>query len=199
MKYILIFSLLFISQHVRVPIGNENRISVNAIELTEIGAFGVQRKARPGIPSHLHTGIDIKPPNENYLTDEFIYPIAKGVIISKRTDGPFAQLIIEHETQNEIFWSLYEHITDIQVELFQPVNSDEPLARFFNAIELDQIGWQFNHFHFEILKTRPIQLRPDESNPERLFNSFTLICKTPSALANHFHSPIEFLEEKLNH
>lgn len=190
---LLLTTLLLFSPTPRIPIGQPNQISVQEIELTEIGAFGLLRKARPGIPAHLHTGIDIKPPNDNYLTDEYIYPIAKGVIISKRSDGPFAQIVIEHETENEIYWSLYEHINDIQVDLFQPVDIDQPLARFFKVSELDEIGWQFNHFHFEILKKRPIQLKPDHRNPERLFNSYTLICYTQSELNEHFYDPLEFL------
>lgn len=170
-------------------------MSVQNIRLTSIGTFGEYRKARPGIPAHLHSGIDIKPPKENYETDEFIYPITQGVVISKRTDGPFAQIIIEHQNDHSTYWTLYEHIADIQVDLFQPVAIDQPLARFFQVAELDKIGWQFNHFHFEVLKKRPLKIKVEEDNPERLFSSFSLVCYTEAQLQNHFYDPIEFLRK----
>jgi hypothetical protein len=192
---LLLITLLFISQTPRVPVGKTNEITIHEIELTEIGGFGILRKSRPGIPAHLHTGVDIKPPHDNYLTDELIYAIENGEIISKRTDGPFAQLIIEHRTEDQVYWTVYEHITGIQVELFQPITKGQPVARFFKAEELDEIGWQFNHFHFEVLKKRPLQIAPSEQNPERIFNSYTLLCYTHAELNEHFYDPIEFLSE----
>ena len=171
-------------------------IKSNSIKLTDIGAFGVERKARPGVPNHLHTGIDIRPPNDNYQTIELIYPIASGVVISKRTDGPFAQLIIEHDFNDKVFWTVYEHLADIEVELFQPVDLRTPLARFFMANELDNIGWQFNHFHFEVLRVRPMELKPSPNNPERLFHSFSLECQSPEDLYDHFYDPLSFFDDK---
>lgn len=190
MKYtIFILAVLTLSQDsiVRFPIRQ------NQLVLTQIGEFGIERKARPGIPAHLHTGIDILPPNKNYASEEPIYPISNGVVISKRTDGPYGQLIIEHDQKDVVYWSVYEHITGIEVELFQPVNVNEPIARFFKADELDIIGWQFNHFHLEILKKQPVKIQPDQDNPERLFNSYTLSCYTNKSLMQHFYHPSEFL------
>lgn len=146
----------------------------------------------------MHTGIDILPPDKNYFTEESIFPIARGVVISKRTDGPYAQLIIEHDQNDNIFWSVYEHITDIKVELFQPVDTRTPIARFFKADELDRIGWQFNHFHLEILKKQPIKIEKDEDNPERLFSSYSLNCYTEDVLHNYFHNPLQFLASKIS-
>jgi len=92
-----IFSLIFIFQgQIFLPVNIKNRKDYSKIQLTEIGEFGLKRKARNNIPSHYHTGIDIKLPNNNYF-NEPIFPIAEGRVISKRTDGPYAQLIIEHQ------------------------------------------------------------------------------------------------------
>lgn len=193
MKIILVLlGILIVVQEptIRIP------INANEIYLTSIGDFGIERKARPGIPEHLHSGVDILPPNNNYNTREEIYPLAKGVVISKRTDGPYAQLIIEHDHTDGIFWSVYEHIAEINVDLFQPVDTHTPLARFFLAYELDEIGWQFNHFHFEILKRQPIKLEVKEDKPERLFSSYSLTCYTKESLMDHFYDPLKFLRKK---
>ncbi|MEQ9401961.1 MAG: M23 family metallopeptidase [Cyclobacteriaceae bacterium] len=198
MNFVLFYLLILIipSQEpdLVLPIGRRDSGLVS-IQVTNIGKFGLERVARPGIPKHLHTGIDIKPPRDNYFTDEFIYPIARGVVISKRTDGPYAQLIIEHEYKGTPFWTVYEHISEIQADLFQPVTPDKAIARFFKSYELDKIGWQFNHFHFEILRKRPIEIKPDPEQPERRFNSYTLICQSESALHEYFHNPIAFLRK----
>ena len=179
-----------------LPIQVTDRHEVGYIELTAIGQFGLLRKARPGIPAHLHTGIDFKRPTNNY-DDEPIFPIAQGTVISKRDDGPYAQLIIEHEG-DEPFWTVYEHIAGIEVALFEPVTPDQPIARFMNLQELDRYGWQFDHFHFEVLKAPPIQLKVDGvQNPERLFASHTLTCYTEADLAEKFYDPMVFLKERL--
>lgn len=199
MMFIWLCIILWFSNgdgEILVPIETNNRKTINNIGLTQIGEFGIMRKARPSIQQHLHTGIDIKRPKKNY-GNEFIYPITKGVVISKRVDGPYAQLIIEHEVNGDIFWTVYEHIAGIQVKLYQPVNPKEPIARFFNLEELDNYGWQFDHFHFEILKMRPLSIKPSEANPERHFSPYTLSCFTANQLEKHYYNPIEFLVERL--
>lgn len=178
------------------PVNTTNRRMVSQITLTDIGEFGLMRKERPGIPAHYHTGIDIKRPTRNYF-DEPIFPVKDGLVISKRTDGPYAQLIIEHQDGMGKFWTLYEHIAGIEVELHQPVSPDRPIARFMNKKELDEYGWQFDHFHFEVLKTRPLALKPDSTKPERHFSSYTLTCYTRDDLRKYFHHPMEFLKERL--
>ena len=173
------------------PIDVGNRTDIEDLRLSEIGAFGLIRKSRPGIPAHLHTGIDIKRPRNNY-DDEPVFPITDGVVISKRTDGPYAQLIIEHDGE-ELFWTIYEHVSGIRVNLNERVYANQPIARFMNREELNQYGWQFDHFHFEVLKKPPIILKRDEKNPDRRFASFTLSCRTAEELEEHFYDPIDFL------
>lgn len=166
------------------------------IKLTEIGKFGLRRKARKNVPSHLHTGIDIKRPGNNY-ENEPVFSIAKGKVISKRTDGAYAQLIIEHEFGNKKIWSVYEHISGIKVKVNDLVVPEKPIARFMNKQELNKFGWQFDHFHMEILKLAPIRLVPSKIHPERFYNAFSLICHSQKDLLEHYYDPIEFIGSKL--
>ncbi len=189
----LFITILFLTEiEIQLPIEAPDRKLIDFIELTDIGKFGLQRAARKAVPAHLHTGIDIKRSAGNYLNAP-IFSIDRGTVISKREDGPFAQLIIEHDRGDLVYWTVYEHIAEIQVELFQQVDSNTPIARFFNTNELDQYGWQFDHFHFEILKRRPVRIKPSPDNPERLYHSFTLVCYDERELMKNFYSPIEFL------
>ncbi len=194
LSVVFIFICFQTSSDYLMPVDSPDRASVNTLELTEIGRFGVLRKARPGVPAHYHTGIDIKRPSGNY-SDEPIFPIAEGVVISKRCDGPYAQLIIEHE-HNKRFWTVYEHIAGICVNVNEPVNPHTPIARFMNKNELDQHGWQFDHFHFEILKSQPIRLNDDDTHPDRHYASYTLACYTKEKLEKHFHDPFIFLSKE---
>ena len=179
-----------------LPVNNNNRKKITEIQLTEIGKFGLIRKARKKVPSHIHTGIDIKRPYPNYI-NEPIFGISKGKVISKRTDGPYAQLIIEHEINNKKFWTVYEHIAGIEVDLNQFVSPEKPIARFMNKEELTKYGWQFDHFHFEILKIMPVHIKPDKLHPDRHYNSFSLICYKPEDLEKYYYDPLDFLKEKL--
>lgn len=180
---------------IRLPIDVADRGSVTSLELSGIGKFGLLRKERPDVPAHYHTGIDIKRPGENYQ-NEPIFPIFEGIVISKREDGPYAQLIIEHETSHK-FWTVYEHIAGIKVDLFDNVSPDDPIARFMTKNELDRHGWQFDHFHFEILKIPPIELKPNKTTPERLFASYSLVCYTKDDLDKYFYNPLDFLKTNL--
>jgi hypothetical protein len=195
---LIILTILIISNdrlEYKLPINTMNRKYINALALTDIGSFGLLRKERPGIPAHFHTGVDIKRPSNNYF-NEPIFPIYEGVVISKREDGPYAQLIIEHG-HNQMFWTVYEHIAGIEVELFENVNTNTPIARFMNKEELNKYGWQFDHFHLEILKKQPIRLKESGLNPERLFASYTLHCYTLKDLNEYFYEPISYLKDNL--
>lgn len=172
-----------------LPIDTKDRQSWAAIALTPIGQFGVLRKARPNVPAHLHTGVDIKRPSTNYF-DEYIFPINPGRVISMRDDGPYAQIIIEHRSGNkDPIWSVYEHVSDIQVTIGDTVTPFEPIARFMNKPELDQYGWQFDHLHFEILKHKPRPLKPKTTTPFRLFGTYSLRCYTKMDLDKYYHDP----------
>jgi hypothetical protein len=177
-----------------LPVNTVNRRSISTLTITEIGDFGLMRKPRPTVPAHYHTGIDIKRPANNYH-DEPIFPISEGIVISKRQDGPYAQLIILHK--NPECWTVYEHIAGIKVNINDHVKPDLPIARFMNKAELNKYGWQFDHFHLEILKIQPIRLKTDPLNPDRKFSSYTLSCYTKEELNKYFYNPREFLQDHL--
>ena len=181
------------NQQVLVPVDLPDRQALHLMQITSIGQFGLERKERPEVPRHLHTGIDIVRPNPNFL-EEPIYPMAEGIVISIRDDGPFAQVILEHMIDNQFYWSVYEHIAGISVDLHQTVGVRTPIARFMNKSELDRYGWQFDHFHFEILRRAPLQLKPSPDAPERHFSSYTLSCFTEDELNHYFYDPYQFFQ-----
>ncbi|MBN2425430.1 MAG: M23 family metallopeptidase [Calditrichaceae bacterium] len=177
-----------------LPIDTHNRCSFEALMLTDIGRFGRWRQDRQGIPGHFHTGIDIKRPSDND-DNAVIFPMADGRVISKREDGPYAQLIIEHIFLDETVWTVYEHIAGIKISVGDSVYYNQPVARFMNREELDRFGWQFDHLHFEILKTKPQKLKIDSALPERRYNSYTLICYSKEKLHKYYYDPIEYFEK----
>lgn len=184
------------ASEISLPILTAAESSADNIRLTEIGEFGVWRTDRPGIPGHFHTGIDIVRPSANYY-DEPVLSAAEGLVISRRDDGPYAQLIIEHHVKGMVFWTVYEHVSGIQVSVSDRVDAGMPIARFMNGAELNRYGWQFDHFHFEVLKIRPLELAPYPATPERHYKSYSLQCFTKDDLRSYFYHPIEFFEQKL--
>ncbi len=198
MKFLclLFLSLISIKTQVLIPTEIKDRKDIKQVKLTKIGDFGLVRKSRMGVPEHLHTGIDIQRPKKNYI-NEPIYPIAAGKVISIRNDGPYANIIVEHKTDNITFWSLYEHIAAISVKINESVSPTKPIARFMSKEELNKYGWQFDHFHLEILKLKPSQLRPTPEHPYRLYNSYSLVCFTQSDLNKYYYNPIDFLKSNL--
>jgi len=194
--YIIAFLSLSIKSQVFLPIEISDRKDISKLKLSEIGAFGLVRKPRLNIPEHLHTGIDIKRPNKNF-SDEPIFPIAKGKVISVRNDGPYANIIIEHEFDNLKFWTLYEHISGIKVKVNDFVNPNSAIARFMNKEELNKNGWQFDHFHLEVLKVKPMPLKPIKDYPERFFKSYSLVCYNDHDLNKYYYNPLEFFQKHI--
>ena len=192
--FLLLISNSSYSQEFYLPINVHDRVNISQIKLTHIGSFGEERKARPGIPAHLHTGIDIKRPAPNY-NSEPIFSIGEGVVISMRDDGPYAQIIIENTCNDKMFWTVYEHIAGIKVGVGDFVDSKTEIARFMNKQELNKFGWQFDHFHFEILKVPPKRIKPCEDKPQRFFKTYNLTCYNIEDLNNCYYNPMEFMKE----
>lgn len=167
----------------------------SSLHLTDIGLFGLMRIARPKIPAHYHTGIDIIRPSNNYK-NELIYPITAGKVISKRSDGAYAQLIIEHSRNKKKYWTVYEHVVGIMVAVNDSVFPTIPIARFMNKWELNQYGWQFDHLHFEIIKVKPTLIKSNPKMPERFYAPYSLICFTKQDLYKYYYNPIDFLFKK---
>lgn len=177
-----------------LPISKADRKAWRGVQLTRIGLFGLKRKARPGIPAHLHTGTDIKRPNNNYH-NEPVFAASAGKVISVRDDGPFAQVIIAHRTPDgSSVWTVYEHIAGIMVSPEDRVSPFEPIGRFMNKKELDKFGWQFNHVHFEVLKYPPRPLKRSPKTPDRLFGTYSLECYSDLELEKYYYDPIAFLD-----
>lgn len=194
----LLISLILISnnsfsQEFYLPINTYDRTELSNIKLTKIGKFGETRKMRPGIPAHFHTGIDIMRPTQNYI-NEPILSIGEGTVISVRDDGPYAQIIIEHTNNNLMFWTVYEHIAGIAVEIGDLVDENTKIARFMNKLDLDKYGWQFDHFHFEILKIPPQKIKPNNTQPQHIFKTYNLICYTFEDLDKFYFNPIKFFK-----
>jgi murein DD-endopeptidase MepM/ murein hydrolase activator NlpD len=175
-----------------LPIGVRERRDVSILKLTAIGAFGAERRPRKGIPAHLHTGIDIRRPSANY-ENEKIFPVCEGVVVSIREDGAFAQVIIEHLTPEGQSWTVYEHIAALSCSLGDSVSPFIPIARFFSKKELDSLGWQFDHFHFEIMRQKPPDIAPTPLTPGRRRGTYALTCFSDSELRERYFDPIEFL------
>jgi len=195
---VFVITSFAIKQQFLLPILSANRELTHTLQLTDIGHFGLLRAARETVPAHYHTGIDIIRSKEGYGYEP-IYPISEGVVISIRDDGPFAQVIIFHESDNRQCWSVYEHIAGIQVNLHDHVNPYQPLARFMNKEELDKYGWQFNHFHLEIMKHPPVRIDKDVSNPDRKYTTYSITCYTTEDLEKYYHDPIEFFKDNLGY
>lgn len=180
-----------------LPIDVPNRQSLARAEVTEIGAFGIMRKARPTVPAHYHTGVDLKRPSTNYR-DEPVYPMHTGLVVSLRDGGPYAFVILRHEARVGTLWTLYEHLGKIFVEVGDSVVPESPIARFLNYAELREFGRKFDHIHVEILHAEPILQEPSPDHPALFFRSYTLQCLTPEELEAHYYSPLDFLQRMWN-
>jgi len=180
--------------HLSLPIGVKNRTSLENSKLTDIGQFGLLRKARSTVPAHYHTGIDLKRPTKNYI-NEPIYAAGKGKVISVREDGPFSQIIIEHIVKpRDTIWTVYEHILGIKCHVGKIVMENTTIARFFNRKELDKYGWQFDHVHFEILRIKPVKLKRSIKFPEYFYKTYAISCHTHDQLRMRMINPLEYFK-----
>ncbi len=179
-----------------LPINAADRRCWSEVRLTPIGRFGIERRARPKIPAHLHTGVDIRRPRGSG-GEEPVFPAAPGVVVSVRDDGPFAQVIVEHRLPDgRGVWSVYEHVAGIAVAPGDTVSPLVPIARFLNLGELDRHGHQFDHLHFEIMRTPPTALPPDPGLPRRRFATRALECHDRALLERHYFDPRALLEAR---
>lgn len=194
---ILLFVAPVESRRFYLPVHIADRTNPESITLTNIGQYGVRRKARPTVPAHYHTGIDIKRPGLNY-SNEPVYAVGKGKVISVRNDGPFSQIIVEHTTKTDMLWSVYEHVLGITCHVGDIVTENTVIARFFNKAELDKYGWQFDHLHFEILKTKPLKVRHSIKFPEYYYQTYAITCFTIDDLCKRTINPMEYFKNHMS-
>ena len=78
------------------------------------------------------------------------------------------------------------------------MDPQKPIAQFMNKNELNKLGWQFDHFHLEILKVKPLPLKPEAKHPERFYTSYLLKCFRKEELDRYYFNPLDFLRKNLN-
>jgi hypothetical protein len=166
------------------------------VKLTQIGDFGLLRKARPSVPAHYHTGIDIVRPDSQY-DKQPVFPSRDGVVVSIYDDGPFSQIVIKHTDNNKNFWTVYEHLHVKIKKINIPVTPFDTIGYFFSKDELNRYGWQFNHFHFEILKLEPPKLKSADINSIRHYKTFGILCFSREELYMRQENPVEFLSGRI--
>ncbi len=172
----------------QLPINAQNRKSFQQMSLTQIGHFGMWRVERPSVPGHYHTAIDIHRPDSNYKASP-VYPINNGTVISMRDDGAYAQIIISH---GDTIWSVYEHISGIEVETGEIVDPQTVIARFMNSKELNRYGWHFDHIHLEIMKKKPYIRKGYPTQPHLKFGTYSLTCYSKEELNSNYFDPTLF-------
>ena len=178
-----------------LPLKTNNRTVLTDNQLTRIGKYGLLRKARPSVPAHYHTGVDLKRPAQNY-TNEPVLAAGSGKIISVRNDGPYSQIIIQHSfVPGDTLWTVYEHLQGITCHVGQQVDVQTSIARFFTKDELNRYGWQFDHVHFEILRSKPLKIRSTPQQPEYFFKTFDIICYTLAELHKRTVNPMDYFQK----
>ncbi|NLG17375.1 MAG: M23 family metallopeptidase [Fibrobacter sp.] len=201
MARILLSALVFLSacncfSQWYVPANYTDAEKPEEISVTPIGGFGLLRKARPGVPAHYHTGIDIKRPGTNYF-NEPVFPSYEGIVISVIDDGPFSQVVLKHEYKKKNYWTVYEHIKVKVKEIGKKLTPHDTLGYFFNRSELNRYGWQFDHFHFEVIKKEPVAFIPNNKYPLRRCRTYAITCYTKEQLDERLENPLQFLKGKL--
>ena len=157
-KIKLILSFLFLVQGLAIgadifapdqryfaPLGNERRADYHNLKNRIIGLYGENRNSY--VQGHKHSGIDIKG-----CFNETVHPIGNGIVIDIFRDFPHKTIYIQHHKSEDIlFYSVYIHVEDIQVNVGDYVSENSPIARIFNNEELALADFgKPPHLHFEI-------------------------------------------------
>jgi murein DD-endopeptidase MepM/ murein hydrolase activator NlpD len=149
-----IFAFLFIETKASVkpeffsPFKGPDRKSFGSIEDRLIGSYGEYRKSYK--PGHLHAGIDL----EGYFNEK-VYAIGHGVVQEIFRDFPHQTVIVKHNLPNDdLVFSVYTHVEEIEVDVGEWVDELTPLARLFNEDELKRANFGTpNHLHLELRKS----------------------------------------------
>ena len=167
----------------RIPLGTKNRGDFSSIKWEKDAKF-----MSPRIGGHLHTGIDLMKYNRN--SEAKVYAASNGRVVSIYATEPNRSLMVMHKLETgEIIYSVYVHITDIQVSIGEIVDCNTIVGRLMNAEQLNKYGWEFNHIHFEILKSKPRIEDPGK------YLSYSVLCKTPKEVDAHFYNPVTFFQK----
>jgi murein DD-endopeptidase MepM/ murein hydrolase activator NlpD len=168
----------------RIPLDVERRTDFGLIKWEKDAYF-----LSPRIGGHLHTGVDLMKYNQD--AGAKVYATSAGRVVSIYAREPNKSIMIMHKlTTGESIYSVYAHITDVQVSVGDTVDSNSFIAHLMNVEQLDKYGWKFNHVHFEILKKEP---RVGETGN---LLSYSVLCRTKEQVDQHFYNPVSFLKEK---
>ena len=141
-----------------------------------LDGFGAYRTA-----GHKHAGLDIKGG-----FNESVYSIGIGIVKEIYGEFPYATVLIEHHLpNNEIVYSGYTHIEDIEVKVNQIVNQNTKLGRLFSEEEYKKTDFRENHLHFEVRKTI-----------ER-YKGISIKCFSMEELNRYFYDPAMFMKERM--
>ena len=137
--------LLLDASEYLLPLGKNRTLYDSKFTQRIIGKYGDNRISK--IKGHKHSGVDIQGD-----FGETVYSIGKGTVTHIFRNFPHKTIYIRHnDRKNIVFYSVYIHIEDIQVNVGDPVTKDTPIGRIFNHEEL--ISADFGtppHLHFEI-------------------------------------------------
>ena len=154
----------------------KNRANYEELKPRMLDGFGAYRTA-----GHKHAGLDIK----GGFTEP-VYSIGIGVVKAIYGEFPYATVLIEHHLQNnEIIYSGYIHIEDIEVRVNQIVNQNTRLGRLFSEKEFKEADFYENHLHFEVRKTI-----------ER-YRGISIKCVSIEELNKYFYDPVIFMKEQM--
>lgn len=130
------------------PFTETDRKSLSFLKDRITGIYGEYRRSYK--PGHFHAGLDLKGD-----FNERVYAIGFGWIVQIFRQFPHRSVVVEHHLPDgSILYSMYVHIEDIQVQVGDWVDENTPLARLFNAEELESADFGTpNHLHLEIRKT----------------------------------------------
>ncbi len=153
-----------------------NRANYSDLKPKMLDGFGAYR-----IAGHKHAGLDIKGE-----FNEPVYPIGLGMVREIYGAFPYTTVLIEHHLpSNEIVYSGYTHLENIEVTVDQIVTQNTKLGRLFSEEELKKANFYANHIHFEIRKTL-----------ER-FQGISIKCFSQQDLNKYFYDPAIFLKTQM--
>ncbi len=174
----------------KIPYQAADRQDLSNLYLEPDAGFKAQRPTYDGIPSHLHTGVDLQLKSPGG-PGEPIYAIAKGQVVQIADPPPLRRIVIRHRLPNgRSVWSVYLHIIGEKVAVGDWVTPETIIARRMNNAELDFMGWEYNHLHLEIMKSPPFRVNDT-------FKRKTYICRTEAEVDKYFIDPIKFLKQQM--
>jgi hypothetical protein len=130
------------------PFKGPDRKTYGSIEGRLIGSYAEYRKSYK--PGHLHAGVDL----EGYFNEK-VYAIGYGQVQEIFRDFPHQTVIVKHTLPDgDLMFSVYTHVEEIEVHVWEWVDELTPLARLFNEDELKRANFGTpNHLHLEIRKS----------------------------------------------